>query len=95
MDSCRLPFHREVYIMGSRLPVSMQRAGCPYALMAYKVQFTAYMVPDTLSAVPKAIKVLLYRLKNVFKNTACATVCAQEGPLMSTAHCYKNAKHYL
>lgn len=40
VDSCKLPFHRGMYVMGSRLPLSMQQAGCPYALMAYKVQFT-------------------------------------------------------
>ena len=39
VDSCNLPFYRGMYIMGSRLPVSMQQMGCPYTLKAYKVQF--------------------------------------------------------
>ena len=37
--TCKLPFYRGMYVMGSRLPVSMQQIGCPYTLMAYTVQF--------------------------------------------------------
>ena len=40
VDSCKPPFHRGKYVIGSRLPLSMQQVGCPYALMAYRVQFT-------------------------------------------------------
>ena len=39
VDSCKLPFYKGMYVMGSRLPVSMQQIGCPYTLMAYRVQF--------------------------------------------------------
>ena len=38
-DECFLPYYKGMYILGSRLPPSMQQSGCPYALKAYWVKF--------------------------------------------------------
>ena len=38
-DECCLPYHKGMYILGSRLPPSMQQSGCPYPLKAYWVRF--------------------------------------------------------
>ena len=39
-DECFLPYHKGMYILGSRLPPSMQQSGCPFSLMAYWVKFS-------------------------------------------------------
>ena len=38
-DECYLPFNRGMYVLGSRLPPSMQHSGCPYPLRAYWIKF--------------------------------------------------------
>ena len=38
-DECCLPYHSRMYILGSRLPPSMQQSGCPFTLKAYWVKF--------------------------------------------------------
>lgn len=37
-DEVSIPYNKGLYILGSRLPESMQRSGCPYPLTAYFVQ---------------------------------------------------------
>ena len=38
-DECYLPYYSGMYILGSRLPPSMQQSGCPFSLKAYCVKF--------------------------------------------------------
>ena len=39
-DECFLPYYKEMYVLGSRLPPSMQQSGCPCPLRAYWVKFS-------------------------------------------------------
>ena len=38
-EECCLPYYKGMYILGSRLPPSMQQTGCPFSLTAYWVKF--------------------------------------------------------